>query len=93
MLTSQIGLEFPPTLGGIPERREEASLESAHRMRLRKKIPVQLLWIDLSEISGGQSHKPILPSSSPRVSSRMANVRAEPRRLTIGLAPTVPARG
>jgi hypothetical protein len=33
-------------------------------MRLRKKVPVQLLRIDLSEISVGQSHKPILSSSS-----------------------------
>lgn len=67
MLTSQISLEFRPTLGGVPERREETSLEPANRMRLRKKISVQLLWIDLSEISIGQSHKPILPSSNPRV--------------------------
>ena len=73
MLASQIGLKFPPLLGGIPERREEASLEPAYRMRLRKKIPVQLLRIDPSEISVGQSHKSILPSLSRSVFSRMAN--------------------
>jgi hypothetical protein len=75
MLNPEVGFQFLPTLSGVTQGREKPSLESTNRMRLGEEVPVQLLGIDLRQISVGQQHVLILPSSSPFALSRMANVR------------------
>jgi hypothetical protein len=51
MLNPEVGLEFLPTLGGVTQSREKPSLESTNWMRLGEEVPVQLLWIDLRQMS------------------------------------------
>ena len=83
MLNPEVGFQFLPTLSGVTQGREKPSLESTNRMRLGEEVPVQLLGIDLRQMSVGQQHVLILPSSSLFVFSRMANVALQPRRVTI----------
>jgi len=47
VLSSEIGFEFLPTLGGVPQCREEPRFESTDRMRPREEVPVEFLRIDL----------------------------------------------
>ena len=71
MLSPKIGFQFLPTLSGVTQSREKPSLESTNRMCLGEEVPVQLLRIDLRQMSLGQQHVLILPSSSLFASSRM----------------------
>lgn len=56
MLNPEVGLQGLPVVYGVTQRGEESGLESTHRMRRIKKVPMQFHGINLRTVRIRKEH-------------------------------------